>query len=334
MAGIASQSAQIKALPKPERFGFLLLPEYSTISLASVLEPLRAANRLSGRTLYEWSVITPDGKALVSSSGVCILPDMGLDGVERLNALVVIAGMHPERYCDKPILNLLRRLARQGCQLGAISTGSYLLAKAGLLDGYRCTIHWEHMAGFQEAFPNLDVTDELFEIDRNRFTCSGGTAAMDLVLSLIGLDHGRDLATAVAEQFIHERIRDRHDPQRMALRARVGVSHPKLLRVIELMEASLEEPLPRSDLARQTGLSTRQLERLFRKYLGRTPTRYYLELRLQKARSLLMQTSMSVLDVALACGFVSASHFSKCYREYYAKTPRQERQLEPAVASA
>jgi AraC family transcriptional regulator, glycine betaine-responsive activator len=127
---------------------------------------------------------------------------------------------------------------------------------------------------------------------------------------------------------MHERIRDRHDPQRMALRARLGVSHPKLLKVIELMEGSLEEPLPRSQLAKKTGLSTRQLERLFRKYLQRTPTRYYLELRLAKARTLLLQTSLSVLDVALACGFVSASHFSKCYREFYAKTPRQERQLE------
>lgn len=333
MQDFAPPTTHSSAPPKPERFGFLLLPEYSTTSLSSMLEPLRAANRLSGRTLYEWSVMTEDGEALASSSGVRILPDQALGQAERLTALVVIAGMHPERYCDRQVMNVLRRLGRQGCHLGAVSTGSYILAKAGLLDGYRCTIHWEHIAGFQEAFPQLDVTDELFEIDRNRFTCSGGTAAMDLALSVIALNHGRDLATAVAEQFIHERIRDRHDPQRMALRTRVGVSHPKLLRVIELMEASLEEPLPRSDLARQTGLSTRQLERLFRKYLGRTPTRYYLELRLQKARSLLMQTSMSVLDVALACGFVSASHFSKCYREYYAKTPRQERQLEPVAAT-
>ncbi|GAB5467787.1 MAG: GlxA family transcriptional regulator [Rhodospirillales bacterium] len=322
------------SLSSPERFGFLLLPEYSTMSLSSILEPLRSANRLSARQLYDWTVLTPDGEAAVSSSAVRILPDESIETVERLDVLVVIAGMRPELQGDKRLLAVLRRLARQGCRLGAISTGSYLLARAGLLDDYRCTIHWEYIAGFQEAFPNLDVTDELFEIDRNRFTCSGGTAALDLMLSLIGADHGRDLATGVAEQFIHERIRDRHDPQRMALRARVGVSHPKLLKVIELMEASLEEPLLRSDLARQTGLSTRQLERLFRKYLGRTPTRYYLELRLQKARALLMQTSMSVLDVALACGFVSASHFSKCYREYYAKTPRQERQMDAQPLTA
>ncbi|MEO1191288.1 MAG: GlxA family transcriptional regulator [Pseudomonadota bacterium] len=322
------------SLDTPERFGFLLLPEYSTMSLSSMLEPLRAANRLSQRSLYDWTILTEDGQPIEASSAVTIMADQALDEAGRLDVLVVIAGLHPQNYCDKPLMAVLRRLARQGCRLGALSTGSYVLARAGLLDGYRCTIHWEHIAGFQEAFPDLDVTDELFEIDRNRFTCSGGTAAIDLVLSLVAADHGRDLATAVAEQFIHERIRDRHDPQRMALRARVGVSHPKLLKVIELMEASLEEPLLRSDLAKRTGLSTRQLERLFRKYLGRTPTRYYLELRLQKARSLLMQTSMSVLDVALACGFVSASHFSKCYREYYAKTPRQERQVEAQPVTA
>ncbi|MBC6405695.1 MAG: GlxA family transcriptional regulator [Rhodospirillales bacterium] len=326
---------QQQTLPsKPERFAFLLLPEFSTMSLSCILEPLKAANRLSGRTLYEWCVVTPDGRPALSASGVRIDADRAVDALERPNLLMAIAGMRPERYGDRHVINSLRHLARQGCRLGAISTGSYLLAKAGLLEGYRCTIHWEYIVGFQEAFPGLDVTDELYEIDRNRMTCSGGTAALDLALSVIAMDHGRELATAVAEQFIHERIRDRHDPQRMSLRARIGVSHPKLLKVIELMEAALEEPLPRSDLARQTGLSSRQLERLFRKYLGRTPTRYYLELRLQKARALLKQTSMSVLDVALACGFVSASHFSKCYREYYAKTPRQERQLEPNAVSA
>lgn len=318
-------------LPKrssPERFGFLLLPKFSSLPFTSGLEPLRAANRMSGQKLYDWLVLSPDGGDCIASSGVRILADAGIDSIERIDNVVVVAGLDAEKYEDRKVLNFLRRVARQGSRVGSVSTGSYALARAGLLDGYRCTIHWENIAGFQEAFPQLDVTDELFEIDRNRFTCSGGTAALDLMLSIIALDHGRELATAVAEQFIHERIRDRHDPQRMALRARLGLSHPKLLKVIELMEGSLEEPLPRSLLARRTGLSTRQLERLFRKYLGRTPTRYYLELRLQKARTLLLQTSLSVLDVALACGFVSASHFSKCYREFYAKTPRQERQLE------
>jgi transcriptional regulator GlxA family with amidase domain len=312
----------------PERFGFLLLPRFSALPFTSAMEPLRSANRLTGKKLYEWTVIGLDAEPCVASSGLRVLPDKTMEEIDRIENLIVVTGIDVERIDDRRIYNFLRRIARQGSRLGAVSTASYILARCGLLDGYRCTIHWENIAGFKEAFPQLTVTDELFEIDRNRFTCSGGTAALDLMLSIIALDHGRELATACAEAFIHERIRDRHDPQRMALRARLGVSHPKLIKVIELMEGSLEEPLARSLLARKTGLSTRQLERLFRKYLGRTPTRYYLELRLQRARTLLMQTSLSVLDVALACGFVSASHFSKCYREYYAKTPRQERQEE------
>ena len=167
----------------------------------------------------------------------------------------------------------------------------------------------------------------MFEIDRNRFTCAGGTAAIDMMLNVISRQHGHELAAAVADQFMHERIRDQHDHQRMSLLVRLGVRHPKLLSVIEVMEKNLEEPLNRIDLARDAGLSTRQLERLFRKYLNRSPARYYLELRLDKARLLLLQTNMSIIDVALACGFVSASHFSKCYRDFYGRTPRKERGL-------
>jgi len=308
-------------------YGFFLVPRFAMMGFTSAVEPLRAANRLSGRPLYRWEIISRDGRAVASSSGIEVVPHSAMAEVERLESLVVVAGLGAETYDDRQVSGWLRRLARQGCRLGAISTGSYILARAGLLDGYRCTLHWENLAGFQEAFPQLDVSAELFEVDRGRMTCSGGIASMDLFLSLIGRDHGRELATAVAEQFIHERIRDNHDMQRMALRNRLGISHPKLLRVIALMEENLEEPLARSQLARRAELSTRQLERLFRKYLARTPTRYYLELRLLRARRLLNQTALSVLDVALACGFVSASHFSKCYRECFDKTPREERML-------
>ena len=191
----------------------------------------------------------------------------------------------------------------------------------GLLDGYRCTVHWENLSGFIEEFPQLEVTSELFEIDRDRFTCSGGIAAFDLMLHVITGQHGFALASAVSDQFIHERIRDKRDRQRMALPARLGIRHPKLLAAIRRMEENLEEPVSRSELARTIRVSSRQLERLFRKYLGRTPTRFYLDLRLDKARQLLQQTDMTVLDVALACGFVSASHFSKCYRERFLRTP-------------
>jgi transcriptional regulator GlxA family with amidase domain len=317
-----------------QRFGFFLTPKFSLLAFTSALEPLRAANRASARELYTWRVISKDGETVAASSGVRVTPDCGIEDAGRLDALFVVAGLEASGYEDKGVFAWLRRLAREGTRLGAMSTGSYILAKCGLLSGYRCTIHWQSLAAFHEGFPDLDVSDELFEIDRGRMTCSGGTASLDMMLSLIALEHGRDLATQVADNFIHERIRDTHDHQRMALRTRLGISHPKLLKVIELMEAHLEEPLSRADLAERAGLSTRQLERLFRKYLGRTPTRYYLELRLHRARTLLTQTAMSVLDVALACGFVSASHFSKCYREFFGKTPRQEREIEISLQAS
>ena len=322
-----SGNPQTPADRPAETFGFFLVPGFSMLSFTSAMDPLRSANRLSGQELYDWLVISVDGGPVQSSASVEVIAHRAIAEVERLANVMVIGGIDTHRYEDKTVYAWLRKLARQGCRIGAFSTGSYLLARCGLLDGYRCTVHWENLAGFQEAFPELEVTAELFEIDRSRLTCSGGTAALDLMLSMIALEHGRDLAIQVADQFFHERIRDSHDQQRMALRSRLGISHPKLLKVIGLMEENLEEPLARSRLAVRADLSTRQLERLFRKYLGRTPTRYYLELRLYRARALLTQTAMSVLDVALACGFVSASHFSKCYREFFHKTPREERRL-------
>ena len=311
----------------PQTFGLLLVPNFSLLAFASALEPLRAANRAAGRALYDWRMLSVDGAPVASSSGVEVNCDGGLDSAGRLHTVLVVSGLTGTAYDERPAIAWLRRLSARGVRIGALSTGSYILARAGLLQGYRCTVHWENLAAFAEAFPDLEVTDELYEIDRNRLTCSGGEAALDMMLSLIALEHGRDLATQVSENFIHERIRDHSDQQRMALRTRLGISHPKLLSVIGLMEEHQEEPLPRAELARRAGLSTRQLERLFRKYLGRTPTRYYLDLRLHRARTLLHQTSMPILDVALACGFVSASHFSKCYRECFDKTPRDERAI-------
>ena len=200
-----------------------------------------------------------------------------------------------------------------------------MLARAGLLNGHRCTIHWENFDSFREEFPDLAVTQELFEIDRTRFTCAGGTAAIDMMLSLISRQRGQDVASSVTDQLIHHRMRDAHERQRMELRARLGVAHPKLIQVVGEMERCIEQPLSCADLAEGVGLSTRQLERLFRKYLGQAPTRYYLGLRLERARHLLLQTTMPILSIGLACGFVSASHFSKCYSEHFSRTPSQER---------
>ena len=309
----------------PQRIGFLLVPNYSMVAFVSAIEPLRLANRMSGQALYEWHVFSQNGEPVQASNGLEVAVAGDLSSAEKLQTIAVCAGIDVRAAVNKDLISWLRKVDRQGADVGAICTASYILAKAGMLDGYDCTIHWENLAGFVEEFPELQVTNEIFEIDRQRFTCSGGTAAIDMMLNMIGMQHGHELAASVADQFIHERIRDHHDHQRMSLSARLGVRHPKLLSVIKVMEDNLEEPLGRSALAKEAGLSTRQLERLFRKYLQRSPARYYLELRLNRARLLLVQTNMSVIDVALACGFVSASHFSKCYRDYFGHTPRKER---------
>ncbi len=317
----------------PQRIGLILVPGFSMIAFCAAVETLRLANRTSGRHLYQWHLFSADGRPVSASNGIELHPQGDLEAAGGLDTIAVCSGAEVQRFNNRTVISWLRRMARKGADIGALCTGSHILARAGLLDGYRCTIHWENLAGFVEDFPDIEVTSELFEIDRNRFTCSGGTAAIDLMLNVIARQHGHELAAGVADQFMHERIRDQHDHQRMSLPARLGVRHPKLLTVIELMEQNLEEPLSRTELASGAGLSTRQLERLFRKYLNRSPARYYLELRLNKARLLLLQTNMSIIDVALACGFVSASHFSKCYRDFFGRTPRKERGLPPNLES-
>jgi transcriptional regulator GlxA family with amidase domain len=309
----------------PQQIAFLLVPNFSMIAFTSAVEPLRLANRASGKELYRWHLFSPDGKPVAASNGITLAPEGSVEGVLNYHTVILCSGIDGHLYEDRNVFAVLRRIERQGADIGALCTGSHILARANMLNGYRCTIHWENLASFTENFPEVEATAELFEIDRNRFTCSGGTAALDMMLNMIGQQHGHELAAAVSEQFIHERIRDRHDHQRMALTARLGVRHPKLIQVIQSMEANLEEPLSRADLAQAAGLSSRQMERLFAKYLKKSPARYYVELRLNRARLLLLQTNMSVIDIALACGFVSASHFSKCYRDFFGKTPRRER---------
>lgn len=309
---------------------FFLVPEFSMIAFTSAIEPLRIANRLAGKRLYAWRLVSRDGAAVAASNGIAIQVDAGIDAIEPLSGagmsvVVLCGGLGSEHYQDREVFGWLRRWARCGASLGALCTGAHVLARAGLLDGHRCTIHWENLPGFIEAFPDIQVTADLFEIDRQRFTCSGGTAALDLMLHRIAVAHGDELATKVSEQCIVDRIRGPHDRQRMPLRVRLGVHHPKLIRAVEIMEGNIEEPLSQELLARYIGISRRQLERLFRRHLGRTPAQYYLEARLERARHLLYQTDMPIMSVACATGFVSASHFTTCYRQMFGKTPRAER---------
>ncbi len=307
------------------------------IAFGSAVEPLRVANMVSGKDLYQWHIVTLDGAPVRASNGLTVAPVVAVAEAPPLDLLIVCGGLNVRETASRSLLFWLRKFANSETAMGALCTGSYLLAKAELLNGYRCTIHWENMASMYEEFPQVIVSSELFEVDRNRYTCAGGAAALDMMLNLIAKKHGSELASAVSETCICERIRGRSDRQRIPLRMRLGTSQPKLMKAVALMEANLEEPISLDELAQYVGLSRRQLERLFQKYLSCVPTRYYLELRLARARQLLLQTEMSIVDVAFACGFVSAPHFSKCYRDFFGVPPRDERrlrQVEPPAAKS
>lgn len=309
----------------PQRFAFLLMPEFSMMPVTAAIEPLRIANRLSERRFFDWDMYSTDGTAVAASNGFTIACSGDLESIDDQAIIIVCGGLNVQAHTNKTMINFLRKSARRGSEIGSFCTASHVLAAAGLLDDYTCTIHWENIPAFSEDFPEIKLTGSLFEIDRDRFTCAGGTSSIDMMLALIASQHGSELAADVAEQILHSPIRHHSEHQRMSLPARIGARHPKLVDIIGQMESNLEDPLSPSILAKEAGLSTRQLERLFRRYLDRSPKRYYLELRLKKARLLLLQTSMSVINVALACGFSSPSHFSKCYRAFYGRTPYRER---------
>ncbi|WP_322982077.1 GlxA family transcriptional regulator [Pseudomonas sp. C11] len=309
----------------PQSIGFLLLDDFTLISLASAIEPLRMANQLAGKELYQWFTLSKAGGAVCASDGLQITPDCSMEAAPILDIVVVCGGVDIQHRVSKEHLSWLQNQARMGRGLGAVCTGSWALGKASLLDGRMCSVHWEYLAAMQEVFPRVEVTTHLFSIDRNRFTSSGGTTPMDMMLHMIARSHGRDLAAGISEMFVYERIRNEQDHQRVPLRHTLGTDQPKLQEVVMLMKANLEEPIDLSELAAHIGVSRRHLERLFLKYLGCSPSRYHLQLRLVRARQLLKQTSMSIFEIGAVCGFVSAPHFSKCYRGYFGMTPRDER---------
>jgi len=316
------------------RFGFLTLPDYSMIALTSAVEPLRMANRLCRTEVYAWSLVSLDGKPVTASNGMSLSPTVALEQMGPVHVVFVCGGVDVRRAVTRELLSALRRLAQRRVPLGSLCTGGYALAKAGLLDGHKAAIHWENMSALREEFPRIAFTDQLFAIDRDRYTCSGGIAPLDLMLNMIEADLGSDIAPLISEQFILDRIRSDRDRQHIPLQAKVGVFHERLIRAAALMEANIEEPLSLDQLAAAIGVSRRQIERLFRRHLDQVPTKYYLELRLRRARELLLQTPMSIMDITTACGFQSPPHFSKCYRSVFGHPPSAERRRRSAPAGA
>ena len=314
--------------------GFLMLPNFSMIAFANAVEPLRMANHLSRKRLYRWSLISSDGQPVAASNGLALAPTGEPGAPADYDLLIVCGGIQVREATNDAELAIIRKFAQAGVPLGGVCTGAFALAKAGVMNGYRSSIHWENLSAIREEFPKTQFSSELFVIDRDRLTCSGGTAPLDMMCTLIRHKGGKGLAADVSAQFIVDRIRDQHDHQHIPLLARVGTGHESLIDAALAMEMNIENPRPLDDLAAELGVSLRHLERLFKRYLGSTPAQYYLDLRLRRARELLLQTNMSVMEVTVATGFLSSSHFSKSYRNLFGYPPSRERQqlsLEAAI---
>lgn len=312
-------------LPGP--IGFLLIPQFAVIALASAIEPLRIANRYL-QAPYEWRLLSLDGAAVADDNGILIQPHASIHAEQPLGSLIVCSDIQPERFYSPELRRRLRAISASGAAIGALDTGCFLLARTGLLDGCRVTMHWEVVEAFRERFPKIVVAQTLFEIGARRLTCAGGTAAIDMMLSAIAADHGSQLANRVAEHCLHERMRAGDGAQRMALSTRSGVHHPALNKAMQLLEDTLERAIGVPELAEYAALSTRQLLRLFADTVGEGPARYHRRLRLEQARGLLRYTAISVTDAAVAVGFDSLAHFCRAYRQQYGQPPGADRSSE------
>jgi len=310
-----------------QTIALVITDRFSMIAFSSVVEPLRLSNRLLGRPFYQWTTYSMDGNPVTASNGCQINVDKSIKELDDADVTLVCSGLDVERLSLDPELGKrLRRLNAMGRTFGAVCTGAYLLARYNLLDGRRCTIHWENLRSLREEFPDVEVTSDIFAIDRNCITCAGGMASLDMMLRLIAIQHGAYLAHEISEISLYQNMRSGESAQRHDIEARTGISNAKILDAIRIMDLHIEDPLSCQQLAMTVSLSPRQLERLFRRHFNCTPGQYYLRLRLETARDLLRRTSRPVLDVALACGFASTSHFTKCYRERFLCTPTEERQ--------
>jgi transcriptional regulator GlxA family with amidase domain len=310
------------------RFAFLLVNDFTLISMSSAVEPLRMANRIVKQDVYYWRTLSETGQPVLASDGLSVNVDCGIDdkgALAGIDVLIVCGGLNIESNTTDTVLRWLRSLAGKNLGFGATCTGSYVLARAGLLDGYRCSTHWENMGSLADMFPRIHVSRNVYTIDRDRFTSSGGTSPIDMMLHLIKRECGADVSAGVAEQFIYERIRRSGEHQRVPLRHLLGNQSEKLVIAVELMEANIREPISQVEIAAYTGISRRQLQRLFERYLKCTPSRYYSQVRLARARELLHQTSMSLVEISALTGFVSSSHFSKSYKEQFGRSPSAER---------
>ncbi len=311
----------------PDHMRFFLVEEFTHLAFSCAVEPLRLANLLTGETLYTWSLASRDGARATASNGTVSLVDHAMDPVPRNAWLFFLSGINVEDHIDRALIGYVRRERARGTRVGGLCSGALVLAHAGLLDGRSAAVHWEFHDAFEEQFPRIELRRSVFVADERHPTASGGTATADLMLHLIARAHGADLATAIADQMVYNAVRDGAAAQRMSVQARHGVRNAHIAAAVRLMRDNLDEPLTPSAIAEEIGISTRQLERLFRNHLKVSPKRYATTLRLERGRNLLLQTELSVTEIALACGYGSTTHFSRAFRAHYGYAPTAARGL-------
>lgn len=307
---------------------FLLIEGFSMISFASAVEPLRIANKLLGQERFSFRCLSIDGDAVSASNGIPLPAEASLASVQRADLMIVCSSDGVEAVALPDSVGAdLRRLERHGTPLTGICTGSYVLAKFGLLRGRACTIHWEYAELFREVFPEADLRGSVCVEDGGLMTSSGGTAPLDLMIRIVEKEAGAQVARDVADIAIHHGIRDEAVHQRLDARARYNVSNPTFLKCIRLMEENIEDPLSLEELCEHLNISPRQLQRYFKESVGRGPRAFYENLRLERSRQMLRRTALEISDIALASGFASANAFSHAYKRVYGVSPLQDRRL-------
>ena len=307
------------------RFGFVLLPDFALLPLSCMVDTLADANYVSERPLYEWYSLSMEGTEVMAANGLRLAADYEIADAPSFDSVVVCSAFDAHLHRSRRMSRWLNRLVESGARVGAIATGSWQLAYAGLLDGRRCTIHWEDLPSFRETFPALRVSDAIFEIDGPVFTCSGGTGAIDLFLHFVAEDFGADIATQVAQQIMYQNIRSGDEHQPVDASALLRVHHQGVAKATEMMRKAMESPVSIEQIAAASDMSLRQLERQFARLFGRTPQDFYRDLRLDRARNLIRLTNLSMSEIATACGFSSASYLARCHRRRFGRSPSAER---------
>lgn len=310
-------------------FAIFLTSKFSLFTLTSLIDPMRIANNCSGKILYRWEFLSADGGDVISSDEITVQTKAISTVDERWDTVFVCSGWNAEHYDNPKVLHWLQSMARTGMIIGAVEMGSYILARANLLSGYAATIHWHCVNAFQERYPEVDIQEQVFVADRKRITCAGGTSCTDMMLHDIASNYGKTLACDVADQMVSSETRPSTAQQKRA-QSRTQLNVPLFLNeAIQLMDHNVEEPITIPEISILLGLSQRKLERLFDRHFCCTAVTFYKALRLHRARTLLTQTNMPVIDICVATGFNSSSYFSKAYRDLFGICPSDHRRAWP-----